>query len=682
MTDLLREAKKYAARGFRVFPQDRNKRPCVKKWPEVATSDAAQLDAWWLQFPSANIAIATGGGVLALDVDTKNEQPGLESLAKLESEFGPFNTFRTITPSGGRHVFFSGNGLRNAPALAGFPGIELKGEGGCITLPPSFYSDGRQYRIEVEAELAPFPEALVELCQRSRYDKSDDDQVAGRNVGLTKLAGKLRREGLETRELADRLHEANEALEVPLPSAEVETIAKSIGSKPAGDPILTQHLTDLGNAARMAHLFGDKLRFCDLWRKWLLWTGVRWVIDDTRKIQHFGRKVVKAMYATGLRIKDADLRAIFMQATAGLERAAKLKAMIEMCASETGIPVTPDQLDRDPFKLNVANGTLDLATMELRPAAPTDYITKVAGTSFDPEAKCPLWDAFLDRVTDGNTELVEFLQRSVGWSLSGDTSEQVLFILYGKGANGKTTFLNVVLNLLGDYGGVASAETLLSRKESGGAIRNDIARLKGLRFVSAQEVQQGRRLNESLVKQLSGSDPVTARFLYSEEFTFMPQFKLFVGTNHKPVVKDSSHAMWRRIRLVPFTVTIPEAERDLHFADKLTAELPGILLWACSGFLAWKRDRLGMPAAIKAATAEYESDEDTIAQFIEEIDTGSFDEFSKEIKASDLYRQYTGWCENQGERWPLTQKRLGAALSEKGFNRERRRDGYYYRWQS
>jgi len=322
--------------------------------------------------------------------------------------------------------------------------------------------------------------------------------------------------------------------------------------------------------------------------------------------------------------------------------------------------------------LNVLNGTLDLRAGHLRPHQREDLITKLVQAGYDPAATCSRWEAFLDRIMAGNQNLIDFLRRAVGYSLTGSIREQVLFMMYGTGANGKSTFLELIRALLGDYAQQADFNTFLLRHYEGP--RNDLARLMSARFVAATEAESGRPLAEVVVKQLTGGDTIAARFLRQEFFEYKPQFKLWLAANHKPVVRGTDNAIWRRIKLIPFTVTIPEPEQDRSLSSKLKEELSGILAWAVGGCLEWQEHGLGEPEEVRAATAAYRDDMDILAEFLSEcciVHPGA------KVKASALYKAYTQWCQKCGEK-EVKQRTFGMRLSERGVERQRTMHGYFY----
>ena len=336
-----------------------------------------------------------------------------------------------------------------------------------------------------------------------------------------------------------------------------------------------------------------------------------------------------------------------MEYVAGIEkRKGNIASFVWLAGTDEKISVLPDVFDINKILLNVENGTLDLRTGELREHRKDDLITKIAPVVYDKTAKCPKWDRFFCQIMQGDVDMMNFLKMAVGVSLTGMVQEQLFFILYGLGMNGKSTFLDVIMHLLGDYGLSTPVDTFLTKRND--QIPNDVARLKGARFVSAIETPEGRRLNESLIKAITGGDTITARFLHAEFFDFRPEFKLWIGTNHKPVVKDSSFAMWRRVRLVPFNFAVSEDEKNPNLKAELIEELPGILNWALDGCMAWQiKGSLETPTPVKEATEAYKSDMDIVNAFLSECCV--FEPTAK-LKAKVLYETYKNWCDENGEK--------------------------------
>lgn len=424
-------------------------------------------------------------------------------------------------------------------------------------------------------------------------------------------------------------------------------------------------LTDFGNAERLVARHGDDLRYCAVMAEWYAWDGQRWRADDTGEVERRAKETARAIYGEAEATSDPTRR----QAVAGhavrSEAAAKIGAMISLAQSEAKVSLRAADLDVDPWALNAANGTLDLRSGELRPHRRDDLITMITPISYDPAATCPTFLAFLDRVLGGDAALVAFMRRAIGYSLTGLTTEQKLLLLYGTGANGKSTLLEALRALLGDYARHADFTTFLASR--GDSVRNDIARLRGARLVTATEMESGRALAEVAVKQVTGGDTITARKLYAEFFEFKPRFKLFLAANHKPAIRGTDHAIWRRICLVPFKVTIPPAEQDPQLGEKLLAELTGILAWAVQGCLEWQVHGLDVPATVLAATENYREEMDVIGDFLEErcaLEDGAT------VTTRELYSAYEEWAKNAGEK-PIARNAFGMRLAERGFERTR-----------
>jgi putative DNA primase/helicase len=348
------------------------------------------------------------------------------------------------------------------------------------------------------------------------------------------------------------------------------------------------------------------------------------------------------------------------------------KAFVEAASKAGEINIASDELDKNKWLLNVQNGTVDVTSGEFKAHDKNDYITKIANAVYDPSADCPVWKKFVREIMNYNGDLVMFLQTACGWGITGDTSEQVMFILFGSGANGKSTFLNTVQNILGDYAATAQTETFT--RQNADKISNDIARLRGTRFVTAAETEQGKRLYEPVIKQITGNDRLTARFLYSEYFSFQPAFKLFMATNHKPNIKGTDYGIWRRIRLIPFTTTVSPANQDMELESKLLREASGILNWLVEGATRWKRERLVTPELITSATDEYRGEMDVIGNFIKEV---CVQYPPASVRVRELFKAYQDWCAENNE-YANTERFFSLRLKEMGFKQTRTSEARFW----
>ena len=346
------------------------------------------------------------------------------------------------------------------------------------------------------------------------------------------------------------------------------------------------------------------------------------------------------------------------------EDARRINAMLDLARSEPGVPILPDQLDRDPFLFNVPNGTLDLKTGKLREHRREDHITKLCPVEYRPDAPRPRWEQFVEEIFEGKARLIAFVQRLFGHCLTGSVSEQILAILWGTGANGKSTLINAVLEVMGDdYALKAPRDLLMARK--GDSHPTMTARLFGRRLAVCVESAEGGRLDEPLVKELTGGDPITARRMREDYWTFQPQHKVMLVTNHKPGVRGTDHAIWRRLALIPFTATFGDDRQDKELPARLRQESPGILAWMVEGCMEWQRLGLDLPDEVRAATKQYRDSQDLVGSFLaERCVTGA----DHSIKASQLYAAFKLWCEAAGER-PCSRDRLGDAMTERGMER-------------
>jgi putative DNA primase/helicase len=430
-------------------------------------------------------------------------------------------------------------------------------------------------------------------------------------------------------------------------------------------------LTDTGNGQRLAHHFGADFRHCWPWKKDFVWDGRRWCEDSTGQADRWAKETARRIFREAEAANDDAVSKALAAHAVKAQDAKRIRAMIMLARSELNIPITPEGMDADPFLLNVLNGTIDLRTGQMREHRREDGITKLAPVVFRAKANPQRCLQFLARIMDGNQDLLTYLQRVVGYALTGDVREQCLWFFHGAGSNGKTTFLMTVLGILGDYGMQAPSELLMVKSHD--CHPTERADLLAKRFVATIETEEGKRMAESLMKQMTGGDKIRARRMREDFWEFTPTHKIFLAANHKPVVRGTDLAVWRRIKLVPFTVTITDEEKDKCLVDKLRTELPGILAWAVRGCLDWQRLGLGEPEEVRQATAEYQAEQDSLAGFLSECCRTHAD---LKVKASALFEAYAEWS---GDKL-MTHKGFTQRMRDKGFDTKRGHGGSYF-WQ-
>jgi putative DNA primase/helicase len=363
----------------------------------------------------------------------------------------------------------------------------------------------------------------------------------------------------------------------------------TVDCTPSAAGLGEERLSDLGNARRFARLVGRDVHYVPAWGQWLVWAETHWRRDELAAVERFAQHIVESLHLDAATETDHDRRKALARHALASDSARAIRGMLALAQSQLGIALPPDALDRDPWLLNCQNGTLELRTGRLRPHRPEDLITRVVPVAFDSTAPCPAFEGFLRRIFAERPGLIAFVQRAAGYALTGDTREQCFFVLHGTGANGKSTLVGALMGLFDSYAAQVAAETLLARRGDVALILNDLATLEGKRLVAAVESDMGRRLAEALVKQLSGGDRLKVRRLYADAYEIQPTFKLWLSTNHRPTIRGTDVAIWRRVRLIPFDVTIPLGEQDDRLPEKLEAERAGILAWAIRGCLAWRR---------------------------------------------------------------------------------------------
>jgi putative DNA primase/helicase len=555
--------------------------------------------------------------------------------------------------------------------------VDVLGDGGYVVAPPSVHPDTlRPYAWKnADVPIVAFPEELLPYIvqndpakQAAPLPKIIDD--GERDTLLTSLAGTMRRRGASQDAILAALREENATrVHPPLPDAQLRKIAKSIGAK--APAVLEEHLSDLGNARRFVTQHYEDVRSVMAWRNpWILFDGQRWTPDNTGHVERLAKQTVRRIYSEATRASDDMQRDQLLKHALRSESAPRIRAMLDLARTEPELSTVPRDLDANPWLFNVENGTVNLKTGQLKPHDREQLITRLAPVAYDPDATAPRWEQFLLEIMNGDAELVDFLQRAVGYALTGDIREQCLFFCYGQGSNGKSTFLETLRTLFGDYGQQSDFNTFLSSKSDGP--RNDLARMQGARLVTASEADGEKGFDTRVVKLLTGDDTIVARRLYEEFFEFKPQHKLFLAANHKPIVKEQTIGFWRRMRLIPFTVSFSDAQRDKGLPRKLEREMSGILNWAIAGCQVWRKHGLGSPRAVQRATLSYREENDLLGEFISQRCVLNGEAWTS---TPILYKAFTEWwVDTRGARsQPISLGWFGRLLSERPDLHQRKR---------
>lgn len=687
--NLLNAALAYARLGWAVLPlhsptgkggacscslgkdcgRNTGKHPRTARGHIDATTNEQQIRQWWRQWPDANVGIRTGAasGLLVLDIDPRNG--GDETLEKYIEDNGPLPKSPSVkTGSNGRHYFYT-----FVPATKSIPlqgGIDIKSDGGYVVAPPSRHYSGGDYKwlkTPKEVKLGPPPEWVVkEQRSRARTPLLPNRKISEgeRHTFLVKLAGWYRRVGHHSDFIFQALSDHNvQYCEPPLLSEEVNKIAYSADDWEGGpDLILAREMNDMGNGLRFGDRNGRDVRHLASHGP-VVWTGNHWDIrDELNLAQELAKLTVDGMLNEIRPDWDPERSEKLRkwQITSGNEP--RLRAMMKLGFSDPRIAMRFEDFDTDPWLLNVFNGTIDLRSGKLQPHAREDYITKLSPVWFNPEATCPTWMAHLNRIMEGNEELIGYLQRLLGYCLTGQVTESIFPIFWGSGQNGKSTLLRAVRNVLGtDYVNTAPSGFLMSKTRE--EHPTEIADLAGSRIVIASETGKGARLNVEQMKQLTGEDRLKGRYMRMDYFEFPVTFKVIYMTNHKPIINNTEIATWRRIKLIPFTAQIPPEERDNLIDEKLRSESSGILNWMLEGCRTWQNYGMMEPEEVSTATKEYRTDSDVLGEFInEELEFGE----SRRVSVDRLYGAYEDWAKvDAGLQRTYSKRGFGQALRER-----------------
>jgi putative DNA primase/helicase len=644
---------------------DKAKTPILSSWQRIASKDEATIAEWRAQYPGCNWGMPTGEGsrVFVLDED---DRAGLTSLLAEHNTELP-KTLTVVTPSGGKHYYFLHVvGVRNRQGF--WPGLDVRGDGGYVMIPPSTVSGNSYWWEDPNTPVAVAPDWLIERIldkgtKKARTPLGEMTDGDGRNERLFLEGTTLQGRGVADDEILAALVTLNDSFKEPLLPAEVEKIFGSVTTYPKGRPC-----TELGFAERIVDQHGRDLRWVLQQNRWRSWAGTHWIDDPqepVRRAKQTGRRInIEAAEA-----EDERRSSALAKFAARTEKRSLLDNALVLARSEPGVAIRPELLDADPWLFGARNGVIDLRTGEFREARRGDYITKLAGIEYEPGATCPRFERFMVEVFAGDVALVTFVQRAVGYTLTGQTGEQCFFLLHGLGANGKSTLLKVLSRLFGEYARNTRPETFMLKRSD--STSNDIAALVGARLVTTAETEESQRLAESLIKQVTGEDKMTARFLFAEFFDFVPQFKLWMAANHKPVIRGDDHAIWRRIRLIPFTQRFTPNDALL---TTLLHELPGIFNWAIRGCVEWQHAGLNEPEAVKAATGKYREEQDVIGAWLEEC---CVQQEGARGKSGELFESYRQWARG-AELRPMSAKVFKQKLEERHFRWERKAGGKWY----
>ena len=419
---------------------------------------------------------------------------------------------------------------------------------------------------------------------------------------------------------------------------------------------------DTGNASRFKDNYGEFVRFSYIRKSWYYYNGKIWIIDQLGKIKTLADKTIERMKDETIYIPEGadeeEMQKIFSKHLKATRSSRGKTNMLK--ESEHLLPIQPSAFDNDKHLFNVQNGYLDLNKGTLQEHDKEKFFTKISNIEFTDKADCPMWIEFLNTIFDNDQGLINYIQRAVGYSLSGSTEEQMMFILHGNGRNGKSVFLDIITELFGNYSTNIQPQTIMVKQQSNNA-NPDVAKLAGARLVTTTEPNEGVRLDEGLVKQLTGGDKVTARFLYEDEFEFLPQFKLWMATNHKPIIRGTDDGIWRRMAIVPFTVQIPEHKVDKRLTLKLKREINAILNWAVEGYLLWRSTGLQEPQSIKDQRKEYRGEMDTLEAFVDEC---CIRETDSTVTAKALYQIYRDWA-SENNQYLMSNTKFGREMGKK-----------------
>jgi putative DNA primase/helicase len=678
--NLLAAALDYAARGLPVFPLvPGTKRPLTKNGFKDATTDVTQIVKWWSDCPDANIGIPTGliTKRVVVDVDKKpwKNATGDQTLAALVEKFGPLpTTLSQTTWSGGTQYFFAyhAEGVNRAHHYGEF--IDSRTDGGYVAVPPSRVTeDGHEGEYKWNSDpfttpLADMPDWLVERGRSGPFTPGIDkkpgekkrrnipgwadaliDGVAegARDDTAVRLIGRYTQLGLTRAEVESfMLNWAANCTPAFDESLILEKIDRLYTIMDAG--LVTLPLTDTGNAERLVLLHGDRFKWAVDRETWLAWDGHRWAEGSEDRVRALALDTVRQTQAAALRVTDEHRKKAVGTFALYSEDRRRIDNAVAMARILPGVAVQDNRLDQHPTRLNVLNGTIDLSAGELRAHDPNDFITQLVYVEYDPAAQAPTWLKFLNDIFLGNAEMIAYVQRAIGYSVTGLIEEQAFFFEHGAGDNGKSTFIETVSGVIGeDYATAVDKEAVLAAdKNKGRGATPELMALKGKRLGYISENDADRVLDEGRIKSLTGSKKMPGRELYQSTEAFANTIKVWFDLNTLPKFNGTDNGIARRPRVIPFDFSVPPEKKDKRMPEKLAAEAKGILTWIVEGAVAWNAEGLRAPEAVDYATREYLDEQNHLPVFIRETyETNP----NGEVEARALQQDYQNWARERGE---------------------------------
>lgn len=665
MTSFRELARRYSELGWALTRLD-GKVPVERDWQKTTPGEPGNVAGRWAEWGKRHgMGVVLGAsGLAVLEYD---EEAARERFFDLLGGGLPATPV-CRTGSGKLHAYFADPGGLQKVAR---DGLELRvGDHQCVvppslhpdTLDPYAWLDGHEPWI---VTCLPVPAAVREFFGRNGPKVIPEKLTPStRHDSFVTVAAELRKVGVGEAAILASLRALNTEQADPPKSddAELVAIARDAMSWRVGGRRQVPTYTDVGNGELWSRMHAHRLRFVKQSRQWLHYRDGRWRRDETGEAERAAKATARERLRLAAELEDEDKRKDAVKWGMASHQGPRIREMLQAASTEPTVVLSANQLDADPLLLGCSNGTLDLRTGELRTASPDDLISLGNNVRYDPDAECPRWEQTLEEVFASDHALIEYVQRKVGYALTGSTKEQEVDVLFGSGGNGKDTLLRPIMRIIGEQALTTPMDTFARTRDKG--VRNDLARLHRARLVIASESAEGRRLDEAAIKAVSGGGPIAARFLYGEFFEYTPTFKTWLVTNHKPRVEGDDDAIWRRLRLIPFNVSFIGRE-DKELGSKLEAELPGILAWAVRGCLEWQREGLGLPPAVERATNEYRADEDLLGLFLDQRCELTADGTAEPVRLRLAFEEF---CTAMGER-SMSASVFGKRLARRGITR-------------